>query len=86
MYKWLKVLDKEGNKTKHWDEYKAWCEAPLPHRNFGTSWFPFWGLFLSGKQVRENMSMPNPKQVVNFRGNVKKEDDDEDRNKNIKQD
>ncbi len=77
MYKWLKVLDKDGNKTKHWNEYEAWCEAPLPHRNLGTSWWPFWGWFLSGKEIASNMIRPNPKQVVNFRDVNKVHADDQ---------
>lgn len=67
MYKWLKVLDKDGNPTKFWDEYVEWAEAPLPHKNCGTSWWPFWGCCLSNKQIAENMCRPNPKQVVDFR-------------------
>jgi len=66
MYKWLKVLDKDGNKTQHWDEYVAWTDRPLPHENCGTSWFPFWSCCLSNRQINENMIMPNKKQIVRF--------------------
>lgn len=76
MYKWLKVIDKDGNTTKYWDEYVEWADAPLPHSNCGTSWWPFWGCCLSDRQVMDIMVMPNPKQAVNFvadRENAKKD-------------
>lgn len=66
MYKWVKVLDKDGNKTKHWKEWEEWTTGPLPHKNCGTSWFPLWPICLSGKKKLENMIRPNKKQVVRF--------------------
>ncbi len=67
MYKWVKVLDKDGNKTKYWNEYVEWSEAPLPHSNCGTSWFPFWACCFPGDKITRNMMHPNPKQAVQFR-------------------
>jgi hypothetical protein len=67
MYKWLKVIDKDGNTTKFWPEYVEWAEGPLPHSNCGTSWFPCWGCCLSPMQVKENMITPNKTQIVKLR-------------------
>lgn len=67
MYKWLKVLDKDGEPTKYWDDYVSWVKEPLPHRNIFANWWPSWALFLKKKQIAENMCRPNSKQVVNFR-------------------
>lgn len=67
MYKWLKVLDKDCNKTEHWDDYVQWSTAPLPHSNCGTSWFPCWPACLSKKKVLENMTYPNRNQIVKFK-------------------
>mmetsp|Transcript_9269 Transcript_9269/g.14012 ORF Transcript_9269/g.14012 Transcript_9269/m.14012 type:complete len:301 (-) Transcript_9269:262-1164(-) len=71
MYKWLKVIDKDGNTTEFWDDYVAQSNGPLPHRNCGTSWLPCWPICLSKKQVNANMIVPNKKQIVSF----KKHDD-----------
>jgi len=67
MYKWLKVLDKDGNKTEFWDEYVEWSNKPLPHRNCGTSWLPCWPMCFSQRQVNENMIVPNKQQIVRFK-------------------
>ena len=69
--RWLKVLDKDGNKTEFWDEYVAQSNGPLPHKNCGTSWLPCWPICLSQKQVNANMIVPNKQQIVRF----KKHDD-----------
>lgn len=67
MYKWLKVLDKDGKQTKHWKEYVDWSNAPLPNQNCGTSWFPCWSCCLPRKKALENMVYPNKTQIVNFK-------------------
>lgn len=66
MYKWIKVIDKDGNKTEHWDEYVDWANKPLPHRNCGASWFPCWPCCLSDREKTENMILSNDKQVIRF--------------------
>lgn len=67
MYKWLKVLDKDGNPTEHWEDYVSWAKAPLPNRNCCEPCITTWGCCLSNKQIFENMITPNPKQLVMFR-------------------
>ena len=67
MYQWLKVLDKDGEPTEHWQEYVKWSKDRLPHSNCGTSWCTCWGCCLSKTQTFENMSRPNPKQIIMFR-------------------
>mmetsp|Transcript_11435 Transcript_11435/g.21389 ORF Transcript_11435/g.21389 Transcript_11435/m.21389 type:complete len:311 (+) Transcript_11435:232-1164(+) len=67
MYKWLKVLDKDGNKTEHWDEWKKWVDEPLPHENCGSTWFPCWACCLSNTELTDNMVRPNRRQVVRFK-------------------
>jgi len=68
MYKWLKVIDKDGNPTEHWDNYKEWSHAPLPNDACcGLHFIPCWGCCLSGNEMLENMTYPSPKQVVNLR-------------------
>ena len=37
IYKWLKVIDKDGEPTEHWTEYVKWSKDPLPYRNCGVS-------------------------------------------------
>lgn len=67
MYKWLKVIDKDGTPTEHWGEYVKWSKEKLPHSNCGTSWCTCWGCGLSNKQKFDIMTRPNPKQIVMFR-------------------
>lgn len=67
MYKWLKVLDKDGNPTEHWDEYEQWTNNPLPNTNCCDPWCMCWGCGLSRPERFENMCRPNPKQIVMFR-------------------
>lgn len=54
MYKWVKVLDKDGNETEHWKDWIERAYAPLPNR----------GCCLSNDKVLENMVYQNKKQVV----------------------
>lgn len=63
-YKWLKVIDKDGIPTKHWNTYLEWSTSPLPHRNCGTSWLPCWGCCISDLEAKENMIYPNPRQIM----------------------
>lgn len=72
MYKWLKVVDKDGNPTEHWEEWLEWVDEPLPYQGCGCGDYksfcwPFWACCLSGKEVSYNMARPNKTQVVNFR-------------------
>jgi len=67
MYKWHKVLDKDGKPTKYWNDYVKWAESPLPHRNCGTSWFPCWSAFIDGEKRYQNMIRPNKDQIITFK-------------------
>lgn len=67
MYKWLKVIDKDGAPTEHWGEFVKWSKDPLPHTNCCESWCTCWGACLSNKETFEAMSKPNPKQIIMFR-------------------
>lgn len=67
MYQWLKVLDKDGSPTEHWQEYVQWTKDPLPNRNCMEPWCTFWGCCLSRPDRFANMCRPNPKQIVMFR-------------------
>lgn len=68
MYKWLKVIDKDGATTQHWNEYVEWTNKPTPHENCCAPACPIWPLFscLSKKQVGDIMRLPNKKQIVRF--------------------
>lgn len=65
VYKWVKVLDKDCNKTEHWNDYEEYTNAPLPHTNCGTSWLPCWPICLPANKARTNMTYPNKTQIVN---------------------
>lgn len=68
MYQWLKVLDKDGEPTEHWEEYVKWSKDPLPHRNCCEPWFPFWPCCgFTNQQKFEDMTRPNVKQNIIFR-------------------
>jgi len=67
MYKWLKVLDKDGNKTMHWEEWETLATDPLPNKNCGASWFPLWPCCLGMEKSLENMVRPNKKQIIRFK-------------------
>ena len=66
MYKWLKVLDKDGNPTEHWEEYKEWLNSPVPNKGCQLPCTPFI-CGLSNTEKNENMVRPNPKQIVRLR-------------------
>jgi len=69
MYKWIKVIDGDGNKTEHWDEWVESSKKPLPHRNCCEPWFPLWSCCLGKREVVENMFSANKKQVIRFKRN-----------------
>lgn len=57
MYKWVKILDKDGNETEHWNDWKDRVNSPLPNK----------GCCLSSGEKYENMVYPNATQVVRFK-------------------
>jgi hypothetical protein len=74
-YKWFKVMDGDGNTTKHYDEFVDWTKRDLPHGGCGcgdytSCLFPCWGSCLSQEEIHDNMIMPNKSQVANFHVDV----------------
>jgi len=69
MYKWLKVIDKDGKTTKHWDEYVEWSNKPTPHLKCCAPYLPCWpGLScISPQKIAEIMVLPNKKQIVRLK-------------------
>ncbi len=56
--RWLKVLDKDGNKTEHWNDWVERTNASLPNPGC---------CCLSNEEILENMVYPNKSQVVRFK-------------------
>jgi hypothetical protein len=73
MYKWLKVLDKDGNPTQYYEEYVKMSKQQLPnnttciHCCCCSYCWPMCGGCVSGVQIKENMAYPNPTQIVMLR-------------------